>query len=116
MNDLTKEKNPHRGSSLIDFLKEDGVYEEVSSRAAMRAISDNLKQRFEECQLTRTDFAKRMGSSRTAVNRLLDGGVDSVTVKTLVRAASALGVEFVFELRRPATKSARLDPSRTRVG
>jgi hypothetical protein len=56
-----------------------------------------------------------MGSSRTAVNRLLDGQVDSVTVKTFVRAASALGVEFVFELRRPATKPTRFSPSRTRV-
>jgi len=115
MNDLTKKKNPHRGSSLIDFLKEDGVYEEVSSRAAMRAISENLKQKFEECRLTRTDFAKRMGSSRTAVNRLLDGRVDSVTVRTLVRAASALGVEFVFELRKPATKPVRFRGSRASI-
>jgi antitoxin HicB len=99
MSALVKERNPHRGSSFDDFLKEEGIYQEVNSRAAMKAISENLKQRFNECQLTRTDFAKRMGSSRTAVNRLLDGDVESVTLKTLVKAASALGAVFDFKLR-----------------
>jgi hypothetical protein len=115
MSDPLKEKNQHRGSDFDDFLKEEGIYKEVSSRAAMRAISENLKQRFHECQLTRTDFAKRMKSSRSAVNRLLDGDVESVTVKTLVKAASALGVEFVFKLRaRPAGNVTKLDIPRSR--
>ena len=36
----------------------------------MRAISENLKNRFEKAQISRTIFAKLMGSSRTVVNRL----------------------------------------------
>jgi antitoxin HicB len=91
-------KNPHRGSSLSDLLAEDGTYEIVSARATMRAVSENFKNKFEKSQITRTDFATRMGSSRTVVNRLLDGRADSVTLKTLVRAANALGVKIRLEL------------------
>ena len=96
---MSATKNPHVGSSLKDLLEEDGTYEEISSRATMRAISENLKSRFEKSQITRTDFAKRMRSSRTVVNRLLDGKADSVTIQTLVKAANALGVNFKFEFR-----------------
>jgi antitoxin HicB len=94
---MSAAKNPHRGSGLRELLEEDGTYEEVNSRATMRAISENLKNRFEKSKITRTSFAKRMGSSRTAVNRLLDGKADSVTLHTLVRAANALGVALKFE-------------------
>jgi antitoxin HicB len=102
----------HRGSSLADLLKEDGTYESVSSRATMRAVSENLRHKFEESNITRTDFAKRMGSSRTAVNRLLDGTVESVTLQTLVKAANALGVGIRVELtnlptERKSTKAVR---------
>jgi antitoxin HicB len=94
---MSATENPHRGSSLKELLEDDGTYEEVSSRATMRAISENLKNRFEKSQITRTTFAKRMGSSRTVVNRLLDGKTESVTVQTLVKAANALGVNLKFE-------------------
>jgi antitoxin HicB len=91
---MNETKNPHRGSSLSDLLKEDGTYEEVSSRATMRALSENLKGKFEKSKISRTDLAKRMGSSRTVVNRLLDGRADSVTLKTLTRAANALHLKI----------------------
>jgi antitoxin HicB len=91
-------ERPNRGSSLADLLKEDGTYEAASSRATMRAVSENLKHKFEQSSITRTDFAKRMGTSRTVVNRLLDGRAESVTVKTLVKAANALGVTIRFEV------------------
>jgi DNA-binding Xre family transcriptional regulator len=103
MSDHIKHRNPHRGSSLADLLKEDGTYQEVSARAAMRAVSANFKQKFEDRRITRTDFAKRMGSSRSAVNRLLDGNADSVTLKTLVKAAAALGMEITFGLSERAS-------------
>jgi antitoxin HicB len=100
---MSETKNPHRGSSLNDLLEADGTYEEVSSRATMRAISENLKDKFEKSQITRTVFAKRMGSSRTVVNRLLDGKAESVTLQTLVRAANALGVRLKFEFLERGT-------------
>jgi transcriptional regulator with XRE-family HTH domain len=62
-----------------------------------------FKQKFEDRRITRTDFAKRMGSSRSAVNRLLDGNADSVTLKTLVKAAAALGMEITFGLSERAS-------------
>jgi antitoxin HicB len=107
MSGQIKHKNPHRGSSLADLLKEDGTYEEVSARAAMRAVSENFRQKFEERKITRTDFARLMGSSRTAVNRLLSGRVESVTLKTLVKAASALGVEITFGLVESVSSHSR---------
>jgi antitoxin HicB len=104
MSDHKKQRNPHRGSRLADLLAEDGSYEEVSARAAMRAISENLKEKFRESQITRTDLARRMGTSRSSVNRILDGRADSVNLKTIVRAAAALGVGVRFELTEKARK------------
>jgi antitoxin HicB len=98
MSDHRKHNNPHRGSSLADLLKEDGAYEEVVARATMRAVSENFKQKFEERRISKTDFAKRMGSSRSAVDRLLEGRADSVTLRTIVKAAVALGVDIKFPL------------------
>jgi antitoxin HicB len=60
----------------------------------MRALSENLKGKFEKSKISRTDLAKRMGSSRTVVNRLLDGHAESVTLKTLTRATNALHLKI----------------------
>lgn len=93
-----EEKHPHIGSSLDDFLAEEGILERVNARALKRVIAWQLSQAMDAKQLTKTEMSERMGTSRTAVDRLLDPANGSVTLLTLERAASAVGKRLRIEL------------------
>jgi antitoxin HicB len=87
------------GSSFDDFLREDGLYEEVTARAIKRVIARQLDGFMRENRLTRTALARRMQTSRSQLDRLLDPENDSVTLGTLARAARAVGRRLHVELR-----------------
>lgn len=93
-----EEKRTYIGSSLDDFLAEEGILERVNARALKRVIAWQLSQAMDAKQLTKTEMADRMGTSRTAVDRLLDPANGSVTLLTLERAASAVGKRLRIEL------------------
>ena len=63
-------KKSRIGSSFDDFLKEEGIYEEVTARAIKRAIARQLDALMEEEGLTKTELAKRMKTSRAQLDRL----------------------------------------------
>jgi antitoxin HicB len=86
------------GSSFDDFLKEDGIYEEVTARAIKRVIARQLSALMQEEGLTKAALAKRMHTSRTQLDRLLDPENESVTLGTLTRAAHAVGRQLRMEL------------------
>lgn len=86
------------GSSLDDFLKEDGLYEEVTARAIKRVIARQLGVVMRENHLTKTMLAKRMQTSRAQLDRLLDPENEAVTLGTLARAARAVGRQLKMEL------------------
>src|SRR5258708_24757526 len=94
----TKQKNPHRGSTLDDFLKEEGILEEVEAAALKRVMAMEIADLMEEKQMKKTTLAKRMHTSRAALDRLLDPSNPSVTLATLTRAAAALGHRVKIEL------------------
>jgi len=85
-------------SSFDDFLKEDGIYEEVTARAIKRVIARQLDALMEEQGLTKSELAKRMKTSRAQLDRLLDPDNESVTLGTLTRAARAVGRQLRMEL------------------
>jgi antitoxin HicB len=93
-----EEKHPHIGSSFDDFLAEEGILERVNARAQKRVIAWQLSQAMDAKQLTKTEMSERMGTSRTAVDRLLDPSNGSVTLLTLEKAASAVGKRLRIEL------------------
>ena len=93
-----KIKNPHDGSNLDDFLKEDGLFEEVQAAALKRAFALKLADLMEEKQMNKTSLAGQMRTSRAALDRLLDPANTSVTLATLTRAARALGRKVKIEL------------------
>lgn len=95
---MPKPKNPHRGSSLRDFLADDGTLAEVETRALKRALALQLQKALKESALTKSDMASRMNTSRAALDRLLDGSNPSVTLATLGRAARVLGRKLRVEL------------------
>ena len=91
-------KKKHRGSDFRDFLKEQGILGEVESRALKQALSLQLDRLLKEKELTKTQMAARMKTSRAAVDRLLDASNSSVTLNTLGKAARALGRKVKIEL------------------
>ncbi len=86
------------GSSFDDFLKEDGIYEEVTARAIKRVIARQLDALMRDQGVTKTALAKRMRTSRAQLDRLLDPENESVTLATLTRAALAVGRRLHMEL------------------
>ena len=86
------------GSSFDDFLKEEGIYEQVTARAIKRVITRQLDALMRENGLTKTELAKRMETSRAQLDRLLDPENESVTLATLTRAAHAVGRNLRMEL------------------
>ena len=91
-------KNKHRGGDFRDFLKERGVPGEVEARALKRALSLQLDHLLKKEDMTKTQMAARMKTSRAAVDRLLDASNCSVTLNTLGKAARALGRKVRIEL------------------
>jgi len=91
-------RRTHRGSDLRDFLKEEGLLEEVEAHALKRAIALQLERLRKEQALTKSAMASRMRTSRAAVDRLLDAANPSVTLVTLERAARALKRKLKVEL------------------
>jgi DNA-binding Xre family transcriptional regulator len=87
------------GSDFDDFLAEDGILAEAEAVAIKRVIAYQVAKLMEEQNLTKTEMAERMKTSRAALNRLLDPSNKSVTLQTLESAALALEkrlrVEFV---------------------
>ena len=93
-----KTKNPHIGGTFDDFLKEEGLYEDVQTTAIKRVLASQLEQAMKSRKLTKLEMARRMRTSRVQLDRLLDPDNDSVTLATLRRAAAVVGREVRLEL------------------
>lgn len=93
-----KSSNPHIGSSFDNFLDEENLLTQVNEIAIKRVIVWQIQQEIETKQMTKTGVAKAMGTSRAAVDRLLDPDNTSVTLNTLDRAARVLGKRIKIEL------------------
>ncbi len=97
---MTKKRATGRiGSSFDDFLDEEGIREEVEDLALKEIISDQLSATMKKKGITKSAMARRMGTSRRQLDRLLDPRNQSVTLLTLRRAAAALGRTLRVELR-----------------
>ena len=106
------------GSNFDDFLKEDGWLAEAETVAIKRVIAFQIAQLMETSRISKATMAKRMQTSRSAIERLLDPSNESVTLQTLERAALALGKRLQIELvdfastRNGRSKSARRSSSK----
>ena len=92
-----KKKNPHWGTSLDEFLGEDGIREAAKTEALTRLIAWQLSQEMERQGITKTVLAERMHTSRAQVDRILKAK-GNVTIESLQRAASLVGRELRLEL------------------
>jgi len=92
-----QKKNPHVGSSFDDFLAEEGILADVESVAIKRVIAFQIVQLMKDEGISKTEMARRMKTSRSSLERLLDPANDSVTLQTLEHAAQALGKRLRIE-------------------
>ena len=90
-------KNAHPGSSLNDFLKEAGLFEETQALAIKEVVVWQLTDAMQERSLTKARLAVLLNTSRSQVDRLLDPTRD-VTLSTLQRAAALVGRKVQIEL------------------
>lgn len=96
---MTTEHTPGRiGSSFDDFLKAEGIEDIVEERATKRVIAWQLAEIMRTEKISKVEMARRLDTSRTQLDRLLDPENDSVTLGTLVRAARAVGRTLRIEL------------------
>jgi DNA-binding Xre family transcriptional regulator len=91
-------KKSNVGSSFDSWLREEGIYEEVTATALKRVLARQLEAAMKEKQLSKSEMARRMRTSRAALDRLLDPEYDAVTLSTLRKAALALGRQVRLEL------------------
>ena len=92
--------NRHVGSRFDDFLAEEAMLDEAVAVAVKRVIAWQIEQEMAAQKLTKTALAKKMHTSRAALNRLLDETDTSLTLTTLASAAAALGKQLRFELSK----------------
>jgi antitoxin HicB len=95
-------KNPHRGSTFDSFLEEEGILEEVTMTVTKRMLARRVAELMKKQRVTKSTMAKRMRTSRAALDRLLDADNTSVTLQTMGRAAAVLGKELSITLKDAA--------------
>jgi antitoxin HicB len=101
-------KNPHEGSTLRSLFEELGEWDEVEARIEKRVIAETLRREMTKQHVTKSELAKRMDTSRSQVDAILNGEDAGLTLLSLSRASYALGLrpEIRFTSRgitRPAT-------------
>jgi antitoxin HicB len=91
-------KQKNIGSTFDSLLREEGPYEEVSATAIKRVVARQVEAAMQQKGLTKAEMARRMHTSRAALDRLLDPDNGTVTLSTLQKAAIVVGREIRLEL------------------
>lgn len=86
------------GSSFDAFLKAEGRYEESQAIAIKRVLAWQIEEAMKKGDVSKTEMARRMNTSRSQLERLLDPENHAVSLETLARAAHAVGRNLKFEL------------------
>ncbi len=91
----------HVGSDFDTFLEEEDLLGESEAVATKRVLAFQIAEAMAEQKLSKATMARRMKTSRSALDRLLDPAVPSVTLLTIGRAARALGRRLTVEMAKP---------------
>ena len=81
----------HLGSSIDDFLKKEGVFEEAQAQAIKEVVAWQLSDAMKKKKISKARLAVLLKTSRTQVDRLLDPKND-ITLSSLQRAAAMVGL------------------------
>ena len=89
--------NPPTASRFDDFLEDEGIFDEVRARALKRPLTEQLEESMQVANLTKLEMAKKMATSRSQLDRVLDPENVSVQLDTLIKAR-AVGKEVEIRL------------------
>ena len=89
--------NKHLGSSIDDFLREEGIFEEAQTQAVKEVVAWQLAEAMRKKGISKNKMALLLKTSRTQVDRLLDARND-ITLSSLQRAAAVVGRRVTIEL------------------
>jgi DNA-binding Xre family transcriptional regulator len=95
---MRKMKHKNIGASFDRFLDDEGIREQAEDIAIKRVVAFQIQAEMEKKKLTKTELAKKMHTSRSSLNRLLDPEDEAITFKTLKKAAKVLGKKLVIQL------------------
>jgi antitoxin HicB len=87
----------HMGSSIDDFLQEEGIFEEAQAQAVKEVVAWQLAEAMKKKNISKSKMATLLKTSRTQVDRILDPKND-VTLGSLQRAAAMVGRRLTIEL------------------
>ena len=90
-------KNKYIGSNFDDFLKEEGILEEIEEVVAKKIFVFQMEKEMKRQMVDKAELAERMETSRSAVDRILDPESPS-TLRTFAKAARALGRHLKISL------------------
>jgi antitoxin HicB len=92
-------KKKHLGSNFEDFLEQDGMLESCRATAIKFKIAHELEKAMGRQNISKAEMAKRLKTSRTGIDRLLDPENTSITLNTMAKVAHLLGKRMDFALR-----------------
>lgn len=91
-------KKQYVGTSLEDWLEEEGILQESTIAAAKKVIAWQLSEEMRKKKITKMRMAELMETSRAQLDRVLDPMSSNTTLETLQRAAKIVGRELKVEL------------------
>lgn len=92
-------KKKHLGSNFEDFLETEGILEECRASAIKFKLAHELEKAMSQQNISKAEMAKRLKTSRTGIDRLLDPDNTSITLNTMAKVAHLLGKRIDFALR-----------------
>lgn len=96
---MARRRNKHLGFSFDKFLRTEGLYEEVTTLAwKRRVLSWEVAEAMKTEGISKSEMAKRMGTSRSQLERLLDPDNPNVLLETVQKAAAAVGKRLTIRL------------------
>lgn len=93
-----KSKGRVSEETFDEFLASQGMLEACEDHAIKEIIAEQLAAAMKARGISKTQMAQRMKTSRRQLDRLFDPAIHSVTLGTLLRAASAVGRRLRVEL------------------
>jgi predicted XRE-type DNA-binding protein len=97
MSKKRKRRKSHMGSSVDDFLKEEGIFEEAQAQAIKEVVAWQLHETMKKKKISKNRMARLLKTSRTQVDRLLNPKSD-ITLSSLQRAGAMVGRRVMIEL------------------
>lgn len=94
---MSKKRKKHMGSSIDDFLKEEGIFEESQAQAVKEVVAWQLEEAMKKQKISKNRMATLLKTSRTQVDRLLNPKND-ITLSSLQRAAAMVGRRVMIKL------------------